>query len=143
MSFASQLALTCQRISDLRAPVQVKAWALLGAARYRLGIWLTVVQGRRTAEDQRLLWLQGRDPNTGEVVDPAQIVTNAKPGQSRHEEGAALDVARLHEDGRVTWNDVPWNDVGILGEEMGLLWGGRWQRIRDRPHFEEPRGGIA
>lgn len=112
---------------------------MLGAARYRLGIWLAIVQGRRTADDQLLLWLQGRDPNTGEVIDPAQIVTNAKPGQSRHETGEAFDVAQLHEDGRVTWDDVPWSEVGRLGEELDLIWGGRWERIRDRPHFEEPR----
>ena len=131
MSFPSQLSLSASRIALLAPRLRPLAWALLGACRYRLGLYLTITQGWRSAADQAALWAQGR-------TTPGPVVTWAEPGQSLHERGLAFDVAKLHADGQVTWDDVPWEAVGSIGEELGLVWGGRWKEHPDRPHFELP-----
>ena len=45
-----------------------------------------VTSGLRSMEEQQSLWEQGR-------TKPGEIVTNAKPGQSAHNYGRAVDVA--------------------------------------------------
>jgi len=130
MSFDSQLAASTKRIAGLSVRLQPLAWGLIGAVSYQHRIWLTIAQGRRTLKEQQVLWEQGR-------TTPGKIVTWAVPGTSQHEFGHAFDIARLHEDGRVTWNDMPWEAVGHLGESFGLVWGGRWPKKKtDRPHFQ-------
>ena len=142
MSFESQLIHSSTRIASLSLRLRPLAWALMGAVRYRLGVWLVVTQGRRNHEEQGALWAKGRD-GAGNIVAPADVVTYARAGQSNHEYGEAFDVARLHpEDGRVSWDDLDWGGVGTIGEEVGLRWGGRWQH-KDRPHFENPDAPIA
>jgi hypothetical protein len=40
----------------------------------------------------------------------------------------------------VTW-DGPWDLLGLMGEALGLDWGGRWRgKRRDRPHFHDTLG---
>ena len=145
MSLASQRGWTTRRVNGLCRELRPLAWAVLGRVYYETGVVLTVPQGTRRGATQARLWAKGRDAE-GKVVDPRKVVTWAPPGTSRHEErrkgrgGEAFDVARLHPDGRVTWNDVPWARVGRIGEELGLKWGGRWKgKKRDKPHFQLPR----
>ena len=69
-------------------------------------------------------------------------VTNAKPGQSAHNWGCAIDVAFVGADPYPN-DPALWNKVGELMEASGLSWGGprgvgdkfTW----DRPHGENPR----
>jgi peptidoglycan L-alanyl-D-glutamate endopeptidase CwlK len=54
---------------------------------------------------------------------------------SKHLDGLAFDVDMYR------WNrdDVPawvWDEIGPLGESLGLTWGGRWASFRDVGHFE-------
>jgi peptidoglycan L-alanyl-D-glutamate endopeptidase CwlK len=32
--------------------------------------------------------------------------------------------------------DPVWAQIGAIGVELGLTWGGNWKRFPDRPHFE-------
>jgi peptidoglycan L-alanyl-D-glutamate endopeptidase CwlK len=78
-------------------------------------------------------------------------VTNAKPGFSWHNYGRAFDCAFIVPGSQaVSWKG-PWEKVGAIGEAFGLEWGGRWLKLKDRPHFEfkggktlkELRAGIS
>src|ERR1043166_3472528 len=103
-----------------------------------LGILVTLTQGLRTFEEQRKLWEQGRSTE-------GPIVTHARPGFSWHNWGRAYDLAILTFPGDPTPDDVydgPCATVGQLGEDTGLLWGGRWKHP-DADHFELPAGSLA
>lgn len=56
--------------------------------------------------------------------------------ESKHLEGKAFDVV-MQKDGKDWWNAPPeaWAQIGIIGESLGLTWGGRWIQ-QDLPHFE-------
>ena len=107
----------------------------------------------RSTEEQAELYTQGR-------TMPGRIVTNAKPGESKHNfklaNGApaskAFDVVPLR-NGKPIWgtggngiDDDPtdddtddlelWERVGALGEMCGLSWAGRWTKLKEYPHFE-------
>jgi peptidoglycan L-alanyl-D-glutamate endopeptidase CwlK len=89
-------------------------------------------------QEQDALYAQGRNA-------PGKIVTYAKGGSSYHNYGLAFDIA-LATQGGVSWdtkadiNDNPIPDffeVGKIGEECGLEWGGRWRgKKQDLPHFQ-------
>lgn len=105
------------------------------------GIVLLLTSGWRSPEEQVRLFTKGRlqDPNIGwHVVDPKRVVTNALPEQSAHCRGAAYDIVPVINE-RAAWDrwDL-FEIVGTVGENLGLLWGGRWPKLKDMPHFELP-----
>jgi hypothetical protein len=60
-------------------------------------------------------------------------------GQSPHNYGAAFDVAPVIQ-GKLRW-DVDknvWLAIGKAGKQAGLIWGGEFHSIVDKPHFELP-----
>lgn len=67
---------------------------------------------------QEKLYAQGR-------TSPGAIVTNAKPGQSVHEYGCAMDFA-VERDGVVVWDKALYEICGREGITEGLTWGGDW-----------------
>lgn len=88
------------------------------------GIPLRVLEGHRPLERQAKLYAQGR-------TAPGDIVTNAKPGQSKHNgmPSKAVDLG------------FPANrtrDVAHIGKSLGLKWGGDFKKLYDPPHFELP-----
>lgn len=119
-------------ISSLDESMKPYARAFLEAAG-AAGLKLTLTQGYRSKEYQERLYEQGR-------TTPGAVVTNAKPGLSKHNFGVAIDVAPLNEHGKAYWpNDEKlWEQIGQIGESVGLKWGGRWSKFKDRPHFEHP-----
>ena len=55
----------------------------------------------------------------------------------------AIDIAlyfefQLHGPDKLQWDstDPVWLKTGIIGESLGLKWGGRWKRPHDPGHFE-------
>jgi len=50
--------------------------------------------GYRSLDEQAALYAQGRD-SSGQVVDPAAVVTDAPPGSSPHNYGLAVDLQPL------------------------------------------------
>lgn len=141
-----------RKIDDLLPEVAAAARDLLHRCATR-GIKLLVTATYRSPEEQRALWMQGRAdlaavnkqrravglaPITAEAN--ARRVTNAKPGQSLHEQRRAFDVVPLLDldgDGDLDahWASTVWDTIGEQGERCGLAWGGRWQKP-DQPHFE-------
>lgn len=61
---------------------------------------------------------------------------------SKHLDGDAIDVCPYaqydaHGADKLLWDsgDPIWNRIGLIGEGLGLRWGGRW-KVRDVGHFE-------
>jgi len=61
---------------------------------------------------------------------------------SKHLDGLAIDICPyesyvLHGANKLDWNadDPVWQEIGQIGEELGLVWGGRWKQ-KDLGHFE-------
>jgi peptidoglycan L-alanyl-D-glutamate endopeptidase CwlK len=122
------------RLNQLDPDVEVKAVELLRLAE-KEHIELVVTQTYRPHNAQAALYAQGR-------TAPGNIVTHAPPGYSWHEFRRAFDVAITHFPGDMTKADLydgPWEQVGTIGEQLGLEWGGRWKHP-DRPHFQHTGG---
>lgn len=113
------------------------------AAMAALGFPMMVVQGLRTAEAQAALYAQGR-------TKPGKIVTNCDgiKTKSNHQAkadgfGHAVDLAFI-DDPRTpvneTWDEQLWHQAGpaygACAKALGLVWGGDWKSITDRPHVE-------
>ena len=125
-------------LADLIQPARVRAERFLQAANDN-GIDLLVTSTLRDHAAQAELYAQGR-------TKPGKIVTNAKPGQSWHNWGCALDVVPMRA-GKPVWGTTGadlelWQRVGELGEAAGLEWAGRWRRFREFPHFQYT-GGLT
>jgi len=100
-----------------------------------------VTCGHRSNDEQAATWAKGRD-EYGNVVDPSEVVTWARPGQSLHnrEPSQAFDFA--------PW-PIDWKDVERFAMIAGaflyvakvrgieLEWGGHWKGKKcDRPHIQ-------
>lgn len=126
-------------IDDMIPPAAARARRFLQAANDN-GIDLLVTSTLRDHAAQAALYAQGR-------TKPGRIVTNAKPGQSWHNWGCALDVVPLR-NGKPVWGTTAdpdrqlWERVGQLGEQAGLEWAGRWRRFREFAHFQYT-GGLT
>lgn len=94
------------------------------------GIDLKITFGFRTFKEQQDLYDQGR-------TKPGKIVTKAKPGQSFHNYGLAIDVVPIV-NGKADWESKHWNKIGEIGQVCGFEWGGGWKFV-DRPHFQYPK----
>lgn len=92
---------------------------------------IQIVQGLRSWVQQADLYAQGR-------TKPGPIVTKAPPGHSWHEFGLAIDIVPQELLTTPGWEpDSPiWPDLGAKGKSLGLFWGGDFQSIPDRPHFQ-------
>lgn len=96
------------------------------------GLTPRITQGLRTVEEQNALYAQGR-------TKPGSIVTNAKGGQSWHNYGMAVDIAFINPNGSVDFTVS--KEVGKIGQDYMLEWGGSWTSFKDMPHFQIP--GLA
>uniref|UniRef100_UPI0035CA4330 M15 family metallopeptidase n=1 Tax=uncultured Sphingomonas sp. TaxID=158754 RepID=UPI0035CA4330 len=124
-------------LADLQPHVRVMAQQLLDRTK-AAGIPLIVTFTRRSLARQAALYAQGR-------TTAGAIVTNAKPGDSFHNYGLALDVVPTELLALPHWGDTPdhqahtdvlWAQLGAIGKSIGFRWGGEFHSIRDRPHFE-------
>lgn len=100
------------------------------------GLSLRITHTLRTMDEQAHLYAKGR-------TLPGPIVTKAAPGQSPHNFGMAFDVCFGGVMPYPPEQDVRWEQMGKVGEALGLAWGGRWKSFKDRPHFERPDWKIA
>ena len=121
-----------RRLEDLHPTVERMARAHLAACD-AAGIDLLVTSTYRDHASQNALFAQGR-------TAPGRKVTNARAGQSFHNYRVAYDVVPLR-NGKPVWGTTGadgelWQEVGRLGESVGLEWAGRWVKFREFPHFQ-------
>lgn len=109
---------------------------------------VAIVETKRELTTQMAYYSKGRMPvadvkrmyAAAGLYDPSEeeckkIVT--KTLQSKHIQGRAIDFCPV-KDGKLWWtapNEV-WQEMGLIGESCGLIWGGRWKEFQDCPHFE-------
>ncbi len=124
-----------RKLEDLHPTVHTVVEGLLKMCQ-DTGIPILITCTFRSPEEQDELYTQGR-------TKPGKIVTNARGGYSYHNYGLAFDFCVL-KDGNPVWdlkvnvneNEIPdYNEVGELGESLGLEWGGAWPHP-DFPHFQ-------
>ena len=120
-------------IKTLRPEVQVLARELIETA-VAQGISVKVIGGSRTYAEQNELYAQGR-------TKPGKVVTKARGGQSWHNFGMAFDIGIFSTDGKKYYGEsAAYKEVGMIGESLGLEWGGHWEFV-DEPHFQyNPQG---
>lgn len=101
-----------------------------------LGFPMRPVQGLRTLAQQQALYAQGR-------TRPGPIVTNADGivHKSNHQAGKdglghAIDCAFVGPD--PFGEKMPWGAYGACVRAVGLVWGGDFKALTDRPHAELP-----
>ena len=101
-----------------------------------LGQPMFVCQGVRTTEQQQALYAQGRT-RPGAVVTKADGVVNKSNHQVKADGfGHAVDCA--FQNGEPFGEFQPWKTYGACCDAVGLIWGGSWKTILDRPHAELP-----
>lgn len=104
---------------------------------YAEGINVQISSGYRSNAEQQRLYNQGR-------TTPGNIVTNAKPGQSMHNFGLAVDYFLTNKDGtKALWTvDAKWRRVAAIAKSLGFEWGGDWRGFVDYPHLQMT-GGLT
>lgn len=102
-----------------------------------LNIPIRVTCGVRSWSDQEADWLKGRNGD-GEVVDPAKVITNAKPGHSWHQMGLAADLVPMLPDGQPDWNvtHASWQELIAACPSCGLRSGSTFEHLKDNPHVQ-------
>lgn len=86
------------------------------------GIDIFISETYRTPERQNKLLKKG--------------YSKLKGGRSKHQFGLAVDIIPVIDGISQHKNDVVLKKVGIIGEKLGLRWGGRWKKLYDPVHFE-------
>ena len=128
--------ISVDRINKLHPKVRSTFKMFVEAVESELNITLRVTQGLRTIKEQQALYDQGR--TEASKAKGEKIVTAAKPGQSYHNYGLAIDVVRMVD------NKPDWNyDMRLLqpiADRYGLVWGGTFKNGVDYPHFEYTLG---
>lgn len=133
--------------SGMNSVVKASALEMIKRA-YKEGIYAQISAGFRSMEEQASLYGQGRlyysyrGKNYADLSKPQ--VTKAKPGQSFHNFGVAVDFFIVSDDGRnAIWTiNAKWKRVAAIGKELGFKWGGDWTGFKDYPHLEMT-GGLS
>ncbi len=120
-----------RKIEDLKPELQKLATDLILECK-KQGIQIIITQTLRDIEYQNSLYDQGR-------TKAGNIVTNSKGGSSYHNYGLAFDVVPI-KDGKADWNSSQWQQIGKIGQGLGLEWGGGFKTIKDMPHFQYTMG---
>lgn len=105
-----------------------------------IGIDVVFTSGFRSTAEQMAAFAKGRmlDSDTWKVVDPRAIVTNAMPDHAPHCRRAAYDLVPIVAE-KAAWDRLDlFAELGRIGKELGLVWGGDWPKLKDMPHFELP-----
>ena len=122
-------------VKTINRDINDLAESFIPYVRYLLGFeyndWkVFLVEGYRTRERQQYLYDQGRKI-------AGIIRTHAKPGQSMHNYGFAVDVAFQHTEHQiVSYDKNLYKKLYEYVKHIGIEWGGNWTFFRDYGHFQ-------
>ena len=114
--------------------VKLSAIELIRRA-YAEGIYLFFTSGYRSLEEQAKLYGQGRASfiyKGKQYGNPSKdVVTNAKPGDSNHNYGLAIDFVLTNAEGtQANWTvSDKWKRAAAIAKELGFSWGGDWRSL--------------
>lgn len=129
---------TSRSLSDLHRTMMPMAFDFVNKVR-AAKLDMIVTCTLRDDEAQAELFAQGR-------TKPGKVVTNARPGESMHNYGLAMDVVPIVM-GKPVWGTTGkdlelWQHIGEIGKECGLEWAGDWRFFKEYPHFQFT-GGLT
>lgn len=130
---------------DLIYPKAVPKFFSLVAACKERGFHYFAISGHRSYEEQQALYEIGRVPED----DTRKPVTKARPGQSSHNFGVAVDFcldANVDRRGlQPDWNLEHYEVLAEEAEKLGLEPALRWRRFKEGPHVQLPltRFGLS
>lgn len=134
---------TLARLHGCAPPLQEAVVLVIIGMMMTKGERLFVASGVRSDKEQQDLYAIGRSSK-----HPGKIVTHIDgiKKRSNHQVavdgpwrglGLAVDLVFWDEQGRPSWDEAyPWAFLGALAKAQGLVWGGDWPTLRDRPHVE-------
>ncbi len=124
--------LSLDRLNKLHPKVRNTFRYFIEDAERELEITLRITQGLRTNAEQQALYDIGRTPES--KAKKEKIVTRAKPGQSYHNYGLAVDLVRM--DGNKPDWKFKMEQLAPIAARYGIVWGGTFKNGVDYPHFE-------
>ena len=89
---------------------------------------IRIIAAFRSWDDSDMLYSLGR-------CTPGNIVSNVRGGESFHNWGLAFDAA-FFENGMISYDIKKYIELGRLGKQVGLKWGGDFVDIKDYDHFQ-------
>lgn len=116
-----------------------RAWMLAHARPVAkdMGLTVKIICGTRDFEEQQRLYNQGRTTHGARV-------TNAKPGSSFHNYGAAFDICLFDSKGAPRWEDSLYKEFfSAAWIPAGCFWGGNFKSFKDYPHVETHAYGAT
>ena len=119
-------------------PRLIEKISLLKAECEKAGLRIGIGECLRTKGEQDALYAKGRTAS-------GSIVTNAKGStySSMHQWGVAFDFFRNDGKGLYENKDGFFDKVGKIGKRIGLMWGGEFKSLADKPHFQLPDWGSS
>lgn len=114
-------------LSSLDPYVALLASKFLGLTKAH-NLDVRIIAAFRSWDEEDRLFASGR-------TEPGKIVTNARGGDSYHNWGLAFDAAPFEYNG-ISNNEAKFKQMGSLGKQVGLEWGGSFKAIVDLPHFQ-------
>jgi peptidoglycan L-alanyl-D-glutamate endopeptidase CwlK len=135
LSWGLSILVNSRNLSDLHPKVKTLCERFIfSCAKQNIDVIITSTY--RDAESQTALYNQGR-------TTPGKIVTNAKAGQSFHNWRVAFDFCPIV-NGKCQWdNKALFTACGIIAEELGLEWAGRWNgKFKELAHCQYS-GGLT
>lgn len=132
---------TRQRIKKLHPSVRSEVSQIINLCDHALSgrAKIRITDGFRSFDEQAKLYAKGR-------TVPGKKVTNARPGQSVHNYGFAVDICLIVDGKTASWdtkkdwdNDraADWYECVKIFAQHGWDWGGHWKTFKDMPHFEK------
>lgn len=134
---------TLAKLRGVAPPLASAVVGIISSMFLTTGERLVVASGVRGDKEQADLYAIGRDPKKpGKVVTHLDGVRKRSNHQVAVEgpwrgQGLAVDLVFLNDKGALSWDETfPWALLGTLAKAHGLVWGGDWPTLRDRPHVE-------
>lgn len=131
-----------RKLSGVHPELRIRVWRIIMAMGV-LGFRMMVTDGVRTDADQAALFKKGRRGVEGEkIVTHIDGTTRRSNHQARATGrfagyGCAVDMAFVGADLKPSWAETwPWDLYGRMAKGQGLIWGGDWPTLRDKPHVE-------
>lgn len=96
-----------------------------------------LVQGLRSDAEQIALYAQGRTVKGHKVTNADGVRTRSNHQAKADGYAHAADCAFVGPE--PFSDDHPWQLYGAIAQDCGLIWGGNWKALPDRPHVELPK----